>query len=393
MDIELRQATPDDYPEIARIDGISFGESYSEQAIADIFAAPPELLVATERGRLVGVAGQYRFELTTPGLAVLPVPGLTWVSVLPTHRRRGVLTAMLGELAARDARAGSACSLLTASEGGIYRRFGYGPATTMVKFSVNRRLTALRAPVDTGQVELLTAEVARTRLPELHDRWRRQLPGGLSRDAGWWDYLLLDREHQRGGLSEKVYLVHPDGYVAYRAGEHWNDGEAANRCVVVDYRVLTPQAHAALWQVLLGLDLFATIESWQVPVDDPLPFLLTDPRQVRTVAARDGMWLRPVEPAALLAGRRYAVDFDTVLDLDGQRLALAGGPDGARCAPTDRPAELWLDRPGLGSIYLGGHRLGALARAGLARADDPAVLARLDLAFLADRSPQYGTDF
>jgi predicted acetyltransferase len=141
------------------------------------------------------------------------------------------------------------------------------------------------------------------------------------------------------------------------------------------------------------MDLFATIESWQLPADDPLPFLLTDFRQVRTVASKDGLWLRPVNLPALLAGRRYAADFEVVLEVAGERLRLAGGPDGAECTPTDRPAELSLDRAELGSIYLGGYRLHMLHRAGLARVDDPGLLDRLDLAFGTDRAPRYGTNF
>jgi len=393
VDIQIRPADKDDYPEIARIDGISFGFSYSEDDYADSFTDPPELLVATDGDRLVGVAGHHPFTMTTPGGGALDVPGVTWVAVLPTHRRRGVLTALMGRLSDSYHAAGMPCAVLMASEGSIYRRFGYGAATRSVKVSVERRRAMLRTPVDASAVEFLPAEQARTRLPELYRRWQQVTPGALSRTDRWWDHLFIDRPAQRNGMSEKFYLVHPDGYLTYRATEKWNDGHSAHGCLIVDYRTLTQQAHAALWQVLLAMDLFGTIESWQVPVDDPLPFLLTDFRQVRTVAGLDGLWLRPVDLPALLAGRRYAVDFEAVLDLAGERVALAGGPDGAECAPTDRPAQLWLDRPELGSIYLGGYRLHTLARAGLARADDQALLGRLDLAFGADRAPRFGTNF
>lgn len=393
MDIEIRPAEPADYAEIARNDAISFGFSYSAEAFADTFADPAELLVASDGGRLVGAAGHYRFGMTVPGGAELPVPGVTWVSVLPTHRRRGVLTALMGRLVEGYAAEGVSCAVLMASEGSIYRRFGYGVATTATKISIERPLATLRTPVDSSAVEYLTAEAARQRLPELYRRWQQVTPGALSRTERWWDYLFLDRDYQRQGMSERFYLVHPDGYLSYRSAEKWTDGYPESRCVIGDYRTLTGEAHAALWQVLLGMDLFATIESWQLPADDPLPFLLTDFRQVRTVASKDGLWLRPVNLPVLLAGRRYAVDFEVVLEVAGERLRLAGGPDGAECTPTDRPAELWLDRAELGSIYLGGYRLHLLHRGGLARVDDPGLLDRLDLAFGTDRAPRYGTNF
>jgi predicted acetyltransferase len=108
--------------------------------------------------------------------------------------------------------------------------------------------------------------------------------------------------------------------------------------------------------------------------------------------------VRPVDAAATLAARSYPVEIEAVIEvidplLGDQRLALAGGPDGASCRPTDRPAQASFSLAGLGSAYLGGHRLHTLARAGMLRCDDPRLLARLDLAFSTDRAPFHGTAF
>jgi len=43
----------------------------------------------------VGTAGAYSFQLSVPGFATLPGAGVTWVGVLPTHRRRGVLSSLM----------------------------------------------------------------------------------------------------------------------------------------------------------------------------------------------------------------------------------------------------------------------------------------------------------
>jgi predicted acetyltransferase len=192
--------------------------------------------------------------------------------------------------------------------------------------------------------------------------------------------------------------VHPEGYLSYRIAESWNDGFAEHRCAIVDYAPATAGAHAALWQVMLGMDLVASIESQELPPDDPLPFLLNNPRALRTVSLRDGVWLRPLDLTALLSARSYSVPIDTVLQLrdpllGDQRVQLSGGPDGASCERTDRPAEVEFSPSGLGSAYLGGHRLQTLARAGQVRCDDAALLARLQAAFLCDREPRHGTGF
>jgi predicted acetyltransferase len=209
---------------------------------------------------------------------------------------------------------------------------------------------------------------------------------------------LLDREHQRNGMSALFHLAHADGYVSYRVKNDWNDGDPGHLCWLSDYVTVTPEAHAALWQVLLGLDLFGSIQTLRMPVDDPLPYLLTDARQVRLSSVADGLWLRPLDVAALLAGRRYGVEVDAVLEVHDEmfgdgRYWLRGGPDGATCERTERAADVTLPVASLGSVYLGGFRLETLARAGFAAADDPAALARLDRALLADRLPLYGTAF
>jgi predicted acetyltransferase len=46
--------------------------------------------------------------------------------VLPTHRRRGVLTAMMQRLLDDAVEHSEPLAILTASEGGIYGRFGFG---------------------------------------------------------------------------------------------------------------------------------------------------------------------------------------------------------------------------------------------------------------------------
>jgi predicted acetyltransferase len=168
-------------------------------------------------------------------------------------------------------------------------------------------------------------------------------------------------------------------------------------CSIVDYVVCSPDAHAGLWQVLLSLELCSKIESDRVPLDDPLRHLLTDPRQVTTTALNDGLWARPLDVAALLAARRYAVDVDLVLQVRDPLLGdhayrLAGGPDGATCAATTAPAEVELTVAAVGATVLGGTRLTELAGAGHVHGSAVAIT-RLDRALLAEREPQFGTYF
>lgn len=396
MDLELRTATADDLPAMALADGRAFGTHYSEQDLDDLrpLLDPARFLLARDRDRIVGITGDHLFRMTLPGGATADVAGVSWVSVATTHRRRGVLRALMRAQHQSYLDAGVTVSALTASEGAIYGRFGYGPADTTRGVEIDRTRAEFRtgAP-DPGGVWQVEVDEARAHLPDVHERWRRRTPGALSRSAPWWEFLLLDRERMRRGGSALFFLLHADGFASYRVHRE------ERRCEVVDLFAASDEAHAALWRVLLGLDLITTVATWHCPSDDPLPFLLTDPRLVRTVEAQDGMWLRLLDIPAALAARSYAVELDVVLDVTdgfldrGGRFRLRGGPDGAHCEPTDRAPQLRTDVATLGALYLGGHRPSTTARAGLLQVQDPAQLPRLDAAFAAERMPQHGTGF
>jgi predicted acetyltransferase len=397
--VPLRRATAQDLRAIAVADGRAFGMHHSDADLDDFrpLFDPDRFLLAGDpaAGEIVGVTGSFPFDVTLPGGASLPAPGVSWVSVAATHRRRGILRALLERQHRDFAADGVAVSLLTASEGGIYGRFGYGTATVQRSVEISRRLAALRPGTpDPGGVRQVEGDDARALAPAIHRRWAAVTPGAVSRADAWWDDLLRDREHRRRGGSALFHLVHPDGYAAYRMV---HDDRS---CGVVDLFAVTEQAHAALWRVLLGLDLVETITVRSHPLDDPLQLLLTDPRQVRTTGLADGMWARVLDVAAVLSARRYAVELDVVLDVHdpflqlGGRFRLRAGPAGASCERAGAGAAgAAVDIGALGSLLFGGRRAVSLARAGLLECGDAATLRRIDAAFLVDRAPEHDTAF
>lgn len=393
MSPTIRRATPADLPAMFDLDERAFGFSYGEQGREDGVPTMDldRFLLAEDDGELVGITGAYGFEVTPPGAKPIATEGVTWVATSVTHRRRGVLRGLFIEQHRGYVAAGVPLSVLTASESGIYGRFGYGAATVDRRVEITRRRAVVRADApDPGGVRYATGERFAELAPDLHARWCAVHPGAVSRSAAYWRRHLLDRDYARGGASGLFHLVHPDGFVSYRVAD--------DTARVVDHFAVTDAAHAALWRTLLSLDLVETVTARTAP-DDPLPHLLTDPRQVRTVEAADGMWARLVDVPAALAARRYAVEVDAVLEVRdpflgrGGRFRLAAGPDGADCAPTDRAADAHLDVDVLGALYFGGSRLRGYVAAGRAAVADGRLLRRLDIAFTADRDPRYGTGF
>ena len=339
-------------------------------------------VVVCDGSEVVGMALYLDLRVTVPGGAVLPMAGLSFVAVAPTHRRRGSLRAMCAELHRRMVNSGYPLAALYASEGGIYGRFGYGPATIAHELTVDRRFAGFHpeAP-DVGGIRFGRPADHRGELAAIYERWRQQVPGGIARPPVLWDLPAAE--------AKKAFaFLHADGYAVYQVDE-------ANRKLVrvVEFRALTSGAHAALWRALLGLDLVDQVSITTHP-DDPLPYLLTNPRVARTTGRQDALWLRIFDVAAALQARTYQAELSAVLDVSGAGRFRVEIRDGrARCAPTDATADVQLGIDVLGSLYLGAHRPSTLAAANRLRTKDSGLLRCLDAAFATDTPAEAGLEF
>jgi predicted acetyltransferase len=167
----------------------------------------------------------------------------------------------------------------------------------------------------------------------------------------------------------------------------WNDGHPSHTVAVGELAAVTPAAHAALWHTLLNLDLVGTITSRAVAIDDPLPMLLDNPRAVRTTGLNDGVWLNVRDVPACFGGRTYRITDRIVVDVDGIRWAIDGGPDGAACAVVKSRPDLITTGGPFSSLLYGGVLPSSLVAGGWMRARNAAALARADLFFTTSLQP------
>ncbi|KXO97084.1 Enhanced intracellular survival protein (plasmid) [Tsukamurella tyrosinosolvens] len=382
--IEIRTATEADWPEMYAQDVHAFGSPFEAEA-APLIRRTLDLdrfVVArdTTDGALVGVAGSFALTLTVPGGAQLDAPGVTWVSVAPSHRRLGVLRTMMDELHSRYRAAGNAVAILTASEGTIYERFGYGVATHIDEVTIARRTARLRAPLPGPlRTRITEASAARGAVEDLYRRWHAATPGSASAEQ-FWELFHADPEWARWGGSARRLLLHPDGYVTYRVDEK-------DRAQLDDVKALTDEAAADLWQTVLGLDTFDEV-TVDLPPDHPLREMLVDPRSVKVTARTDRLWLAFLDVPAALVARTYESDGDVVLGVDGTayRLTVRGGV--ARCRATEEAPSVALTGPTLAGLYLGAVTPDTMARAGRITGDVGALSV-----FLTGRQPELGTSF
>ena len=409
MELELRAATAEEYPTYQRVVETTFGHHPTDEELElgkHVFE-PERSILVRDGGEVVATAGAYTFDLTLPGGAAVPVAGVSYVGVLATHRRRGILRRMMDHQLDDVAARGETIAVLTASESGIYGRFGYGLAAQSAWSEVDARHAGLaHPPAGHGRVRYLQEEEAAKVLPAVYEQARLRHPGHVSRHDGWWTMWLSDPEVWRDGLSKRFYVVHessqgePDGFLAYRVKEEWPDGVPHLELHARDLEATNDEAEAALLQFCLQVDLVGKVLLDNRPIDDPLRWRLAEPRRMRVRKSGDFLWLRVLDVAAALAARRYGSDDRITIELadrfrpanDG-RWTVEGGADGADAARSDREPDLAMESADLGAIFLGGVRPSTLARAGRIVERTPGALRRADAFFSSMPAPWCSTEF
>jgi len=389
--MELRPATTEELDDFGRAVMSAFHRELTEEDIRhyERIDEPERTLAWFDDGRIVAGTGIYSRHITVPG-AVVPCAGVTAVGVVPTHRRRGLLTAMMRRQLEEVHAHGEPVAVLWASEGAIYGRFGYGIAARTGRITARRPLARLASAPPPG--EPLRAGPAADHLDHMravYEGVRASRPGLLDRPGPWWDVRLYDPESRRGGAQPLQAVTVPDGYALYAVrGDRDQDGPAGE-VVIHELVAATAGARALLWAFLLDQDLTRTVTWTLAPPDEPLWLMLTDPDAVRVVL-ESALWARLVDVAAALAARSYASDPDVVLEVadtfcpwNAGRYRLAGGA----CERTEADPDLALDAAALGAAYLGGTTLRELAGAGRVAELRPGALERASAAFLGDVAP------
>ncbi len=428
----IRPVSQDEFDAYHRVDMHAFhGSSMSDEDKGMVFSKLEfdRSLAAFDGPVPVGTAGAYTFTLSVPGPGTLPAAGVTWVSVLPSHRRRGVLRSMMRYQLADVRERGESLAILWASESVIYSRYGYGLGMWHADLVLERGEGTLRpwVPRDPGlRLRLTEPEAALPELVKVYDAVLPTRPGVIARNEAWWKGTLFDPADRRQGMTAQHCLLAEDdsgprGYALYRGKPNWDPDTSlpAASVIVRELVAADPAAAAALWTDLLSRDLTTEFRIRQRPVDDPLLFQLADPRRARA-RLKDGLWVRITDVPGALAGRRYSSPVDVVIEVRDEllpanagrwRLSTASasasssssssssdvsGADGlvASCEPAgSAAADVSLDVTALGAAYLGGTGLGGLAAAGLVSSHRPGAVRELAAAMTWELAPWCPVDF
>jgi len=397
VDLDYRSPNTDEVASVLRAVTSAFGEELKDEDLERWrqVMPPDRVLAAWDDGRPVGVAASWPFELTVPGGTAVPTAGVTWVGVLPSHRRRGILTELMRRQLDDVHERGEPLAILWASEAPIYGRFGYGVAAPETFVDAERDAFALRDDSGPrGSTRLVTADEAFELFPPLYESRRLERPGLVSRTEAWWKHVMLaDPEKWRDGAGPKFFALleidgDPAGYAMYRIKSSWEEGTPRGELRATEVFAVSPEATAEIWRFLFGVDLVVRVKSGRIDPAWALALMVTDPRRLHLSLA-EGLWLRLLDLEGALRARAFHDGEPAVLEIeDGLFARNTGrwkvGPEAGR---TDAEPDVALDVADLASAYLGAFTFEQLAAAGRARELRPGGLARATTRFATPLPP------
>ena len=407
MALELRQVTREESG--AWQDAVSVGFMSTPDPVTHAFADAifdhRRTLATFDRGKIVGTYVSFPTSLTMPGQTSIDANAISGITVMPTHRNRGVLrTAITTDLTAAKER-GDAVAILLASEFPIYGRFGFGVATEASEIELDTRGLKFLHDAPPGSIEVLSSADALPFCKDVFSRARRDLVGAIDRHEVVWDRMfgfLPDREEWKfkGFIAVSSDASgKPDGFVRYSAGDQWVNSRPLVELTVTELTAATPQAHLRLWHYLATMAWVAKVITKESTVDDDLALLVADGRAVHRKSRVDHTWARALDVEKLLTTRAYEGSDKLVFTVTDD-LGFAAGtycldatPDGSSCKRVRTKPDLTLTVHDLSSLAFGGFSVEAAARVGRVVSHRPGTARRFDRLFRTGRAPFNPTRF
>ena len=395
---ELRPVNPDEFIQWLRAESRAHSNrlDHDPEELRPHFDLSRSLAVF-EGSNIVAGCQCHQLEMSIPG-GTSAVGGVSNVEVQPTHTRQGIMSRMMRRQLNDMHEWGEPLAALFASESAIYGRFGYGVGTQFESWRIERPYNAYARNHDIpGRVVFIEPDDIGKYLPEVHRRSTVGRPGVFPKPPHKWDEESRApdandpqprvRGRGRGGLFYAAYVDNGniDGYVAYRSNRP--------TITVSELMTTTREAAVALWRFCFDIDLMGVTEATRRPLDDPLPWMLADPRRLQR-QVRDGVWIRVVDAAAALAQRSYAEPGALTLEVrdplcpwNNGCFSLEGGPEGAVCVVAAGSPDLTIDIAALASVYLGTVSFSSMFAAGLIDEHNPGALHRADRMFAVPLHP------
>jgi predicted acetyltransferase len=308
---------------------------------------PPELepewtLCALEDGELATTYAALPFTLYMNGRTA-PAAGVTAVTTLPWHRRRGHLRRIMEtDFARMHESGGPALAILYASMAAIYQRFGYSVVSTQLRYTLEPHRIEFTSPLpERGRFRSVSRDDLSTVKP-VYDAFAAPRTGYVVRGDHEWQHLVIGYGPETPLLVSYEEDGETLGYLVYWPENKPREAMQFGGTIVAyvgDFVWATPSAYQALWGYLRRIDLAKQIVCFRMPFDDPAKDLLLEPRMLYAQQS-DGLLARIVSVERALTQRGYDSDgrvsfelLDEMAPWNAGRWELEAGEGGARVVP------------------------------------------------------------
>jgi predicted acetyltransferase len=326
----------------------------------------------------------------------LPMMGLAAVSVSPAHRRQRVAGRLVATGLRRARELGDVVSALFPFRVGFYGDLGYGLAGEAHQYMVPPGWFP-DAP-ERLNVHLVRSDEDRAALRSVYDRWAAGENGQLERHDGHWRKVW---EGERAGFVFRSAEGAAEGYALVR---YRSDLPPAERFLEVEERAwLTPAARRGIYAWLASLGDQWRMIAYRAHPEEGFGEVIREPRLPLGEQPGWGLWfpaatvmagpmfrlldapaawaMRRVDPEAALTMEIAVRDPELPENEGPWRLRFEqGGVEVERSAGGGVDISLRLPMRILSSIFIGALAPSVAVAAGLATADRPEWLPRLDAA-------------
>lgn len=403
MNIEIRAVRSEEMRDFSRIVAYVFADNGTDPNQDPTGTIVPEWTTcAFVDGTLAATFGAFPFTMRFNG-APAAAAGVTMVGTDPGFRRRGLLRRMMGQSYTEQRERGQSLAILWASQGAIYQRFGYGQATTQVRYEFDPRYVPFETELSVGgSVNLLSAEEALPLMKRLYIEYATPRNLMLHRAQAMWDARIL-REFDRQRVYFALYRDadgEPRGYMVYSTRQQLTPPGPGQLMDVRDFIALDTEALRGLWEFLRSHDLVSKVHMGPMAQDDSLPQLLLEPRELHCRTS-DAIWLRVVDVEKALPQRPYGEAGTLTLELHSDDMCkwnngiycLETDGTATEVTRTDRLPDLTLPPRSLASLISGHTSATQLARADLLNPRDEGVLRLADRMFATAYRPHCPDNF
>jgi len=360
--------------------------------------------------KIIGTGGADKYKITIPGGKNINMAGIAYMGTAPTHKRKGIFSAMMKKLHNQAKDRGDAIAGLWASQSLLYSRFGYGLASLREDWNINSSHSQLvNYKNENIRFEFVDKEKALSIIPDIYEEYRKCQNGATDRTKGYWKYLLHEDEsskYNQSGISGFFFVVayknkKPCGYVFYNFNKESGVAHEDDKGTLIIQELISTdrESNASLWDYIFGVELVEEITINRRAPNDPLYLMLENPRRLNRITL-DGLWVRIIDPIKMLEDRKYNYEGKINIRLTGQNQKDIEGTysidtdgENSEVKKVSGKSDITMRPSDLSSIYFGAISPLEQFQAGNLEAKSSNALSVLSKFFAVEQQPWCNTDF